>query len=320
MKLQELKRKLGKKYSIRIVAGILVVALAGTPAAGVLAATAEDAVLTEVEKYKDTEKETGKEETVYVILDSTGKEKEVIVSDHLINRDGKEVIEDASTLKDIENVKGEETYSRSGDGITWKADGSDIFYRGTSGQKLPVSQEITYYLDGKKIAPEELAGKSGEVKIRFDYANHQKVKAQVAGEEAEICVPFVAVSGMVLGDHFSGIRVKNGRVLADGNKTLVLGYAFPGLKESLNVSGEDLGFPEYFEVTADVEDFSLETTMTVVMNAADFVSGEDGKDRSALDELFETLTDAAGELEDDRPGWRTGPGRCGLNWGHFRKA
>ncbi len=124
MKLQELKRKLGKKYSIRIVAGILVVALAGTPAAGVLAATAEDAVLTEVEKYKDTEKETGKEETVYVILDSTGKEKEVIVSDHLINRDGKEVIEDASTLKDIENVKGEETYSRSGDGITWKADGA----------------------------------------------------------------------------------------------------------------------------------------------------------------------------------------------------
>ena len=31
---------------------------------------------------------------------------------------------------------------------------------------------ISYQLDGKDIAPAELAGKSGKVTIRFDYENH----------------------------------------------------------------------------------------------------------------------------------------------------
>lgn len=34
-----------------------------------------------------SEKEIGKEETVYVIADNTGKEQKIIVSDHLINND-----------------------------------------------------------------------------------------------------------------------------------------------------------------------------------------------------------------------------------------
>ena len=110
-----------------------------------------------------SEKEIGKEETVYVIADNTGKEQKIIVSDHLINNDDKDTLEDASTLKDIENVKGDETFTQSGNKVTWQADGNDIFYQGTSESELPVTQKLTYYLDGKEVTPEELAGKSGEV-------------------------------------------------------------------------------------------------------------------------------------------------------------
>ena len=46
--------------------------------------------------------------------------------------------------------------------------GEDISYEGTSNQQLPVTTKVTYYLDGKEIKPEDLAGKSGKVKIRFD--------------------------------------------------------------------------------------------------------------------------------------------------------
>jgi putative membrane protein len=34
--------------------------------------------------------------------------------------------------------------------------------------------KITYYLDGKEISANELAGKSGKVKIRFDYEKSQR--------------------------------------------------------------------------------------------------------------------------------------------------
>lgn len=168
------------------------------------------------DSIKFSEKEIGKEETVYVLADSTGKERKVIVSDHLINDENKDTIEDASTLKDIENVKGDEPFKQDGSKLTWQADGNDIYYQGTSTKETPVSQTITYSLDGKEVKPEELAGKSGKVTIRFDYTNNETVKTKIDGKEEEIYVPFAAISGMVLDDSFSNVKVTNGKVISDG--------------------------------------------------------------------------------------------------------
>ena len=251
---------------------------------------------------KVSEKEIGKEETVYVIADNTGKEQKIIVSDHLINNDDKDTLEDASTLKDIENVKGDETFTQSGNKVTWQADGNDIFYQGTSESELPVTQKLTYYLDGKEVTPEELAGKSGEVTIRFDYTNNQKVTAKIDGKDEDIYVPFMAVSGMILGDEFSDIEVENGKVISDGSNNVVVGYALPGLRESLNVKDDDFDgdvtIPDYVEVKAKVENFKLDTTMTVVMNATNFISADSDNDTSKLDEVFDTLADAMDQLTD----------------------
>lgn len=328
MKLPELKSKFKNRYAIRIIAGVLVVTLVATGssvysvnAAKAGSAATETVEETEVsEETEDTEdagsslkdlldngsrvsgKEIGKEETVYVIADNTGKEQKIIVSDHLINNDDKDTLEDASTLKDIENVKGDETFTQSGNKVTWQADGNDIFYQGTSESELPVTQKLTYYLDGKEVTPEELAGKSGEVTIRFDYTNNQKVTAKIDGKDEDIYVPFMAVSGMILGDEFSDIEVENGKVISDGSNNVVVGYALPGLKESLNVKesdfDEDVTIPDYVEMKAKVENFKLDTTMTVVMNATNFISADSDNDTSKLDEVFDTLTDAMDQLTD----------------------
>ena len=331
MKLPELKKHFKNKYTIRIMAGILVVALAGT---GVSASTVNAAKNdTAVERSESTEKEetedhakageaeksglfsellgdgvkvgereVGKEETVYVISDSTGAARSVIVSDHLINRDGAAVLSDASTLKGITNVKGEETYTQNGTELTWNAGGNDIYYQGTAAEQLPVTQKITYLLDGKEIAPEELAGKSGRVTIRFDYTNNEKTEVTIDGRKEEICVPFMAVSGMVLDESFRNIEVTNGKVTADGNKSVVFGYALPGLSDSLDVDEKDFDgdvrIPEYFEVTADVEDFSLDMAMTVVVNAASLLDAEGEDGLSSVDEMLDTLTDATAQLAD----------------------
>ena len=34
--------------------------------------------------------------------------------------------------------------------------------------------KFTYYLDGKEIKPDDLAGKSGKLKIKVDYTNKHK--------------------------------------------------------------------------------------------------------------------------------------------------
>ena len=247
MKLQKLKETFKHKYAIRILSGVLIVALAGTgiSVSSVSAAKAKgEHKQTHVQVVSDdtdgqsgtqdaledilsdsvtiTETEIGKEETVYIIADDKGAAKNMIVSDHLLNHEGKETITDASSLKDIENVKGEETFTQSGQTLTWNAGGNDIYYQGTSEKKPPITQNITYYLDGKEIAPKELAGKSGKVKIRFDYTNHEK--------SGDVYVPFMAISGMVLDDSFRNVQVTNGKVIADGNRQVVVGYTLPGAK------------------------------------------------------------------------------------------
>ena len=319
MKLAELKKHFKNKYVIRIVAGVLIVTMVGTGASvygltshgegvtnavvGVVAnkvnaAEGEEEKLTDAlnSSLKINEVDIGKEETVYVIAGSNGNATRQIVSDHLINQNDAASLEDASDLKDIENVKGDETFTQNGSKLTWQADGNDIFYQGTSEKELPVTEQITYYLDGKEISPEELAGKSGKVTIRFDYTNHATTTAEIDGKEEEINVPFVALTGMVFDDSFTDIEVSNGRVISDGNHNIVVGYALPGLKDSLNVEDSDfdsdISIPDYFEVTAQVEDFSLEMTMTVAMNATNFISADGEDPTTSIEDMLDSLTDA----------------------------
>ena len=54
-----------------------------------------------------------KDETVYVISDAYGRPDQIIVSDRLSGIDGMDKVNDYSTLQDIENVKGDETFDIS---------------------------------------------------------------------------------------------------------------------------------------------------------------------------------------------------------------
>ena len=98
-----------------------------------------------------------KEETVYVNLDSDGTVDDVTVSNWLKNVTGTSDVQDVSNLKDIKNVKGDETFTQNGDKLTWKANDADIYYQGTSNKELPVDMRIKYYLDDQEITPDELA-------------------------------------------------------------------------------------------------------------------------------------------------------------------
>ena len=321
MKLPELKEKLKSKYIVRVVAGVLTIALVGTGigATAVFAEKNSTAVTAEADSTTDSSKDADdiadklmdsvslkdndadKDESVYLISDANGNVNKTIVVDHLKNKDKKDTLEDASNLSDIENVKGKQKFTQSGDKLTWQAGGKDIYYQGTATEEPPVTQKVTYYLDGKEISPEDLAGKSGKVKIRFDYTNTTSYTETVNGEKQTVSVPFAAITGLVLGDGFENIEVTNGKAEVSDSSSVVLGYALPGLKDSLGIKDGDLdsdvNIPEYMEMTADVENFSMPAAMTFVVNASDYVS-TDGIDTSDLDDMINDLKDASTQLQD----------------------
>lgn len=321
MKLPELKEKLKSKYIVRVVAGVLTIALVGTGigATAVFAEKDSTAVTAEADSTTGSSKDADdiadklmdsvslkdndadKDESVYLISDANGNVNKTIVVDHLKNKDKKDTLEDASNLSDIENVKGKEKFTQSGDKLTWQAGGKDIYYQGTATEEPPVTQKVTYYLDGKEISPEDLAGKSGKVKIRFDYTNTTSYTETVNGEKQTVSVPFAAITGLVLGDGFENIEVTNGKAEVSDSSSVVLGYALPGLKDSLGIKDKDLdgdvNIPEYMEMTADVENFSMPAAMTFVVNASDYVS-TDGIDTSDLDDMINDLKDASTQLQD----------------------
>ena len=180
-----------------------------------------------------------KDETVYAIAWADGSVTETIVSDWLKNTNLEDVLKDSSSLRDIEVVKGDATMSGSGESLSWDTKGGDVYYQGKSTDALPVGVSFTYLLDGKKIAPEDLAGKSGKLTIQIQYTNNEKKTVDVGGTQQTMYVPFLMVTGLLLdSDCISNVEIDHGMVENDGDRTIILGYGLPGLADSLQLSGD----------------------------------------------------------------------------------
>lgn len=240
--------------------------------------------------FAATDSGNTKDETVYVVTESDGSQSDLIVSDHLKNKSGKDKIEDVSTLTDIENVKGKEKFTREDDGsISWNAKGNDIYYEGKTDQEAPVSMDIKYYLDDKEVDGADLSGKTGKVKIVINYTNNTSLNGTK--------VPFVVLTGMVLeNDTFQNVTVSSGKVIDDGQKSFIVGMAAPGVADTLGISEEELGFGSTVEITGDAKEFAPEDMMTVVTN--DFFQDIDTSELNAgnLDSQIDQLDSAAKQL------------------------
>ena len=186
--------------------------LNATMAAGMAAVLGTTPILAATQDAKNA---VSKEETVYVNATAEGDVKDITVSDWLKNSgaaDGE--VSDVSDLEGIKNVKGDETFTQDGENVTWNTDNSDIYYQGTSNKELPVDMKIKYYLDDKEITPEELAGKSGHLRMEVSYTNKSKKSVKVDNKNVEVYSPFVMVTGMMLSsDNFTNVTVDNGKWL-----------------------------------------------------------------------------------------------------------
>lgn len=216
-----------------------------------------------------------RQETVYVFNDASGNKNHITVNEKITDANGNE------TLNKTE-----------------------------SSENAPVTMKVTYKLDGKEIKPEDLAGKSGKVTIHFDYTNNQKKTVTINGKKQTVAVPFTMITGMMLPtDVFSNVEVTNGKLTKVGDNIVAVGMTMPGLKDTMNLKFNDksldLDIPEYFELTADVKNFSLDMTMSVAtsnllsdMNADDITLDDLKKTVASLDDAATQLADGTVTLQD----------------------
>ena len=236
---------------------------------------------------------SGKEETVYVLLDANGNKTDTIVSEWLKNPEGAQTMYDSTKLKDVEVVKGNASYTQDDDMLVWNSDGGDIYYQGKSDKEVPVNVEVTYTLNDAKVDATEIDHASGHLVVNYNYTNNYAEEMVIDGERRTVYQPFAMMTGMMLdNEKVSNIEVTNGKAINSGDYTIVFGMAMPGLAESLGIDSDEIEIPESVIVEADVQDFSMPMTVTVASNNALSELGLDEFD--SVDEL----KDKAGQLND----------------------
>jgi uncharacterized protein len=187
---------------------------------------------------------TSKDETVYQRIDNNGNIIDTVVNEELQDVDGD--VLDESDLENILNVNGDEEYFKDNNKITWKSNGTNIYYQGTTTKKLPLNIAIEYYLDDKQTSIQDLTGKAGHITIKLEYTNLEK--------HGNLYTPFVVTMGTLIdNDNNTNIKVNNGKVVSNGKQSVIVGIATPGLSDSLNIS--ELSKLNYLTIDYDTTDF-----------------------------------------------------------------
>lgn len=228
---------------------------------------------TEQVSYDTPAKQIKKTETVYVNMTPEGEITGKVVTDWLHTDTPETYIDDTSDLEGITNVKSDIQPVMNKDGsLRWNMPTTDLYYRGTTNRELPVSFNIDYYLDGKKMSAEKIAGKSGQVKMVVTMMNESFKETEIGGKKVKLFTPFIVAGGLVLNEtDFSNINVENGKAIGDGTKEIALMIGVPGLKESLNLSDDilkelgDFDFSSTYTITLDTEKFEISNMLFAVI-------------------------------------------------------
>ena len=241
-----------------------------------------------------------KDETVYSKLDSDGNNYKTIVSTHIKNTENADLINDLSDLLNVKNTSGDETYTQDGNKFVWNANKNDIYYQGESSKELPIECNVKYELDGKELSANEIAGKSGKVKITLQYTNKEERTVDINGKKVKMYVPFVVVAGTIIeNENARNIEVSSGKVVDDGSKTVVVGMAMPGLQESLGLSDDEVEIPSNVEITMDATNFETSSIMSYVTPKV--LEEDDLKVFDNLDDIYgqvNTLQTSMNQIQD----------------------
>ena len=249
-------------------------------------------------QYTEIAEKVKKDETVYVNASPDGKIYNVSVTDWLHTDEPQVRVEDVSNLNNIQNVKTLTEPIVEDNTLLWDMDTTDLYYSGTSDKEPPITFTIKYFLDGKEISADKIAGQKGKVSIQITVNNSLKKKIKISGKECEITCPMLVAGGTIMTEGtFSNIAIDYGKTISDGDKQIVFFAGVPGIDESLGLSSisSDLidksMFTSTYTITAETNNFELGNMMFAVIPLSSVGSLGSGGLTNSIDGVKSVLTD-----------------------------
>ncbi len=227
---------------------------------------------------EDSSREKGKisskDEVVYAKLNAAGKSRDTYVVNILdVEKAGK--IVDYGSYSSLKNLTDLSRMEQMDNRVEFTAPGGKFYYQGNMDKKsLPWDISVSYFLDGKKIAPEELAGKDGHVQIRIATSANEKADPTfIENYLLQISVPLNQ-------DICSNIKAP-GAMIANAGKNKQITFTVMPEKEKELI------------LEADAVDFELEG---IDITAIPSTLPVDAPDINNLTGGMKTLTSAIGEV------------------------
>jgi putative membrane protein len=218
---------------------------------------------------------SSKDEVVYAKLSAVGERKEIYVVNILDIEKAGEIV-DYGLYSQLKNLTDVSPLKQNADTVKFTAPEGKFYYQGNMNEViLPWDISISYLLDGKEMAPEELAGKAGHVEIRIVTSANEKVDS-VFFENY-----LLQISLSLNLENYSNIKAPDG-ILANAGKSKQVSFTVMPEKE------------EKLMIEADVVDFELGG---IDISAIPFSMAIDTPDVNDMVDDMQTLTDAIKEVD-----------------------
>lgn len=247
---------------------LLTVTLAGNTILGAPSATAFAA--------EDTQE---KEEVVYAVLDNSGKVDGLYVVNSFTSHD----VVDYGNYENIRNLTTTDTITQDGDKISFHTDADKIYYQGDLKTKeIPWNIAIHYWMDDTEYSAEELAGKSGKLKITMEITENEKCDVSFWDGYA------LQASLALDSKKCTNIEAPDATIANVGSDKQLSYIIMPG-------KGADI------TITADVEDFEMDAISingTKLNLEFDFDNDDLLGQVSDIQDAIKELNNGANELND----------------------
>lgn len=215
---------------------------------------------------------SAKEEVIYAMADASGK----VTDAEAVNIFAGGDIVDYGDYSAVKPLNTNDTITQNGDQIAFSSTADKVYYQGTmKNAALPWNISIRYYLDGKEYAPQDVAGKSGALEIRFSVTKNESCGGSFYDD-------YALQASFTLDTERCRNIVSNGATVANVGSDKQLTYTIlPG-------KGIDT------VITADVTDFEMDAA---AINGVRLNLDVDVDDTDLMDKVDE-LVSAIGDLDD----------------------
>lgn len=205
-----------------------------------------------------------KEEVIYITLDASGKPK----SSYVVNSFSKGDITDYGNYDSVKMLNTDDAIQQNGDTITFSTHADKAYYEGTLKEtKIPWNISLHYYLDGKEYPANEIAGKSGKLKIRFQITKNPECKGSFYNDYA------LQTSFTLDTEQCSNISAPDATIANVGSKKQLTYTILPG--EGIDTN-----------ITADVKDFEMSAVAINGIHLNLNVKVDDKELKSKVNELI----------------------------------